>query len=193
MGSFKKKQLFSGFICCCLVSTGVFGEKTKWIYSSPYSSKFGTLPNGYIFSIREERNLSIFNILKKDKTPSTWSTQCYIDSSMNSSCLVQSINQETNKRNIGIIISSNGIRINFIPIEETIYQVDKKSPILIQRRDTHDPLIQHELFKNLLDGKSVTYKYKEINKADFNPQSITVDLSGLKENIDFAREIIRRN
>lgn len=191
MTKIDKMKLILYIFCFLSLPTLIFAE-TTWVYSSIYESKLGSLPGEYTFAIREEPGSSIFTLLKKDKTISNWSTNCY-KKSMKTACLVQSVDKEKKQRNIGIIISSEGIRANLLPITETIYQIDKKPQVYLKDSDLFDQLSQYELLKNLLQGKSLTYKYKERNEPRFNDKQITVDLEGLKENLDFAKDMIKRN
>lgn len=180
------------FLCLLTIPTLIFANKPQWNYSPQYSSKLGTLPpNEYVFAIREEGNYSIFNILKEDKTNSNWSTSCYKNELLETYCLVQEINKEKKERNIGIIIGKSSIKANLLPIEETIYQIDKKLPVHIESKDLFDVLKQYQMVKDLLEGNNLTYKHKKRN-SEYS-ESKTINLKGFKENIEFAKMMTKWN
>ena len=80
-----------------------------------------------------------------------------------------------------------------ITVAELIVKENVENPEYVTVTVNDDFIMRGEsptILKDILKGKKLTFAYK-LNQSDF--LSAQIDLSGLKENIDFANAVIKTN
>lgn len=183
-------------IFALLTSATTLSHASNWIIPEGYKNK-EILPNGDRYIVSEDNGNLIFAFKKNNQSSDTlWMTKCFKttqDGIPLSTCLVQQANVVINDiRSPLSYIHSVYYQVLLFGTTESkniSYRIDKK-PIVTVNDDFIMRGESPTILKDILKGKKLTFAYK-LNQSDF--LSAQIDLSGLKENIDFANAVIKTN
>lgn len=189
-------RITAAFILLYLISPLTLAQDTKWLYPEPYSKGFHILNDEIFYNLKESNQDATF-IIGINGVASKWLTKCYQEKEKGilvPQCMVQNIDTaKEDEKSIVVLVSKDKSTVVFRPIVvvEINYKVDKNQIITLDKYYLMTPSIQRKILKDLLVSNDVIYSYK-VEKSK-NYRTNKVDLTGFKENIEFANRFVDLN